>query len=226
MRIILTDQLGAKFVHLGDFKAMRYRTVLFSGLAVLLVLTGCSSSDKAAREAAANDVDMAGEYVIGPGDQLQVFVWEHPDVSISVPVRPDGRISTPLVEDMQAVGKTPKQLARDIETALSEYIRSPTVNIIVTDFVGTFDKQIRVVGEAGTPQALPYRRNMTLLDVMIAVGGLTENASGNRAKIIRQRNGQSVEIPVRIKDLLNDGNIASNVVMQPGDILIIPESWL
>lgn len=206
---------------------MKIRGLLITSLFASFVLSGCGSSGgTVVDDPAGADSAIADQYVIGPGDQLRVFVWEHPDVSETVPVRPDGRISTPLVEDMQAVGKTPNQLARDIETALSEFIRSPTVNIIVTGFVGTFDTQIRVVGEAALPQALAYRRNMTLLDVMIAVGGLTENASGNRAKIIRKRDGQTVEIKVRIHDLLNRGDISENVLMQPGDVLIIPESWL
>ena len=190
-----------------------------------LVLAGCGGGNSITIPEDAGAA-IAADYVIGPGDTLQVFVWEHPDVSVTVPVRPDGRISTPLVEDMQAVGKTPNKLARDMEQALGEYIRSPTVNIIVSGFVGTFNNQVRVVGQASQPMAIPYRQEMTLLDVMIAVGGLGENASGNRAKIIRKRDGKLVEIPVRIGDLLNDGEIAANVDMLPGDILIIPESWL
>jgi polysaccharide export outer membrane protein len=191
------------------------------------VLAGCGSKNLTAPDQSA-EAEVAGtsDYIIGPGDNLNVFVWEHPDVSITVPVRPDGRISTPLVEDMRAVGKTPTQLARDMEIALSEYIRSPAITIIVTGFVGTFGEQIRVVGQATSPQALPYRHQMTLLDVMIAVGGLTENAAGNRAMIVRRQNGETVEIPARIKDLLNSGKISQNIVMQPGDVLIIPESWL
>ncbi len=199
------------------------------------VLAGCGSKNNVTapeyvafqlHQSAAAEAAATSKYVIGPGDTLNVFVWEHPDVSITLPVRPDGRLSTPLVEDMQAVGKTPTQLARDMESALSEYIRSPAVTIIVMGFVGTFGEQIRVVGQATSPQALPYRHQMTLLDVMIAVGGLTETAAGNRAMIIRRRNGETVEIPARIKDLLNSGNISENIVMQPGDVLIIPESWL
>jgi polysaccharide export outer membrane protein len=141
-------------------------------------------------------------------------------------VRPDGRISTPLVEDMVAVGKTPTGLARDIEKALGEYIRSPTVNVIVSSFVGTNSTQVRVVGQAASPQSIPYRNGMTLLDVMIQVGGLSKTASGNRAKIVRRSGGKQTEIPVRIGDLLNNGEISANLTMQPGDILIIPESFL
>jgi polysaccharide export outer membrane protein len=139
-------------------------------------------------------------------------------------VRPDGKISTPLIEDMTAAGKTPTALARDIEAVLAEYIRTPTVNVIVQRFVGTFGEQIRVVGQAANPQALPYREGMTLLDVMIAVGGLSVFAAGNRAKLIRRQADGQVEVPVRLDDLLNDGDIAQNVTMRPGDVVIIPEA--
>lgn len=143
------------------------------------------------------------EYKIGPGDTLDVFVWNNPDISATVPVRPDGKISTPLVEDMVAVGKAPSELARDMEKVLADYIRSPKVNIIVTEFFGTFGAQIRVVGQAAEPQALSYRHRMTLLDVMIEVGGLTEFAAGNRAKVIRWVDGEQVEIAANLKDLLD-----------------------
>ena len=166
------------------------------------------------------------EYVIGPGDTLQIFVWQHPEVSVTIPVRPDGRVSTPLVEDVVAVGKTPTQLSRDLEVQIGQYIREPTVNVIVTSFIGTFGNQVRVVGQAVQPQAIPFRQDMTLLDVIIQVGGLSPNAAGNRAKIIRRSGSQEQEIPVRIQDLLNDGDTSRNVPMQPGDVLIIPESWL
>jgi len=164
------------------------------------------------------------EYLIGPGDTLQVFVWRNPDLSVGVPVRPDGKISTPLVEDLQAVGRSPTQLARDMEVVLSEYVKSPKVNIMVTGFVGTFGEQIRVVGKAAKPQALAYRDDMTLLDAMIEVGGLDEGAAGNRAKIIRRYGGEPREIDVRINDLLNGGDISANIALMPGDVLIIPQS--
>ena len=165
-------------------------------------------------------------YRLEPGDTIEARFFFNPELNDTVQIRPDGRISTPLVEDMQAVGKTPTQLSRDIEKALGEYIRSPTVNVIVTSFVGTFGTQIRVVGQAESPKAIPYRQDMTLLDVMIAVGGLTKNASGNRSKIVRRSNGKQIEIPVKIDDLLNKGKISANVAMRPGDVLIIPESFL
>lgn len=172
-----------------------------------------------------NAVASNNNYLIGPGDTLQIFVWRNPEISVVVPVRPDGKISTPLVEDMVAVGKSPSKLARDVESILSKYIRTPTVTVIVNQFQGTFGEQIRVVGQATRPVALPYRENITLLDVLIEVGGLTRFAAGNRAKVIRRtRNGQ-VEIPVRLEDLQQKGALNQNVKMQPGDILIIPEAW-
>ena len=164
-------------------------------------------------------------YVIGPGDNINIFVWRNPDLGMSVPVRPDGRVSIPLVEDLQVSGKTPTQLAREIEKALGAYVKDPLVTVIVTGFVGPYYQQIRVVGEATKPQALPYRENMSALDVMIAVGGLTEFASGNRAKIIRNVKGEQKEIRVYLEDLIKDGEIEENVDMLPGDILIIPETW-
>jgi polysaccharide export outer membrane protein len=164
------------------------------------------------------------EYKIGPGDQLQVFVFNRPELTTSIPVRPDGLISTPLVEDMPAAGKTPTQLARDVEVRLAEYVRSPKVNIIVTSFKGELSEQIRVAGQgAAKPQALAYRSNMTLLDVMIEVGGLSEFAAGNRARIVRQIDGKNVDIKVRLQDLM-EGDIRHNVPVMPGDVIIIPES--
>ena len=165
------------------------------------------------------------KYFIGPGDTLQVFVWRNPEISTTVAVRPDGKISTPLVEDIVAVGRTPTELARIIEAELSEYIRSPKVNVVVTNFVGQFSQQIRVVGQAASPSAIPYRSSISVLDVMIEVGGLGEFAAGNRAKVVRRTGGEEKVIPVRLDDLLNDGDMSQNLIMRPGDILIIPESW-
>ncbi len=164
-------------------------------------------------------------YIIGPGDSLNIFVRDNPNLSTTVPVRPDGRISIPLVQSITAAGKTPDQLAGDLEKSLSRYIRSPLVTVIVKRFVGAYSQQVRVVGQATTPKSVPYRSGMTLLDVMIDVGGLTKFASGNSAKIIRHlHDGKEQTIPVRIGDLMN-GTIKDNVVMRPGDILIIPESF-
>lgn len=188
-----------------------------------MLLSGCAATGPGAGAAAAHGP--APEYVIGPGDNLQIFVWHNPQVSVTVPVRPDGRISIPLVQDLQAADKTPTQLAHEIEKRLSVYIRNPMVTVIVTGYVGTFGNQIRVVGQAAKPQALPYRQGMTLLDVMIAVGGLTQYAAGNRAVVVRREGGKEVKIPVKLSSLLNGGDIKDNIAMRPGDILIIPESW-
>lgn len=199
---------------------------LVLALGVVVGLAACQSTGPTKPVPATATAATPTEYVIGPGDTLQIFVWQHPEVSVTIPVRPDGRISTPLVEDMVAVGKTPTQLARDLETAIGQYIRAPTVSVIVTNFVGTFNNQVRVVGQALEPKAIPYRQDMTLLDVMIQVGGLSKTAAGNRAKIIRRENGKEEEIRVRLSDLVNDGDISKNVRMHPGDVLIIPESLL
>jgi len=194
-------------------------------LFLFVFISGCSTTSELDTTALASpSAKSTSEYQIGPGDTLQVYVWRNPDISVTVPVRPDGYISTPLVEDIKAINKTPSQLARDIEKRLSKYIRDPVVTIIVTNFVGTYNKQVRVIGEAAKPQALPYRENMTLLDVMIAVGGLTDFASGNSAKLIRKTGGKTIEIPVRLKDLLQDGDISANKRVLPGDILLIPQS--
>jgi len=164
------------------------------------------------------------DYVIGPGDTIQVFVWRNPELTTTIPVRPDGKISTPLVEDMVAVGKTPSQLARDIEQVLSEYVRSPQVNVIVTQPVSTFS-QVRVIGQVGQPQALPYREGMTVLDAILAAGGLGPYAAGNRAKVVRTEGGKQREIKVRVDDLVNKGEMRHNVELQPGDVLVIPQSF-
>jgi len=198
-------------------------TNLFAALLIGALSGGCASAQKSPEGAAAPPAD-TGEYSIGPGDTLQVFVWGQPDLSVTVPVRPDGRVSTPLIEDLEAVGKTPTQLAREMERVLGEYIRSPEVNVIVQKFVGTFADQIRVLGQAAQPKAVPYRERMTLLDVMIEVGGLTKFAAGNRTRVVRTVDGQSKELRVRLDDLMNRGRVKENMLMQPGDIVIIPEA--
>jgi len=163
-------------------------------------------------------------YVIGPGDSLQVFVWRNPELSVTVPVRPDGKISTPLVEDMVAVGKTPTQLARDMEGVLSEYIRAPQVNIIVNQAASVFN-QVRVIGQVNMPQSVPYREGMTVLDVLLAAGGLTDFAAGNRARLVRKdENGNETSRRVRLHDLVAEGRMSENFPVQPGDVLIVPES--
>jgi polysaccharide export outer membrane protein len=162
--------------------------------------------------------------LIGAGDTLSVIVWRNPDLSMSVPVRPDGKISLPLVEDLPVAGKDPVSVAREVERALSKYIRDPVATVVVTQFAGPYSEQVRVIGQATKPQALPYRENMTLLDVMIAVGGMTDFADGNRASIMRATEGNKL-YRVRLDDLLRNGDISANVAVMPGDVLIIPESW-
>lgn len=184
------------------------------------LLAGCVSYPPAPTSAASADY----RYNIGPGDSVNIIVWRNPELSMSVPVRPDGMIAGPLIEDMPAMGKTPTALARDMEKALATFIRDPVVTVIVTGFVGTQSEQIRVVGEAAKPQALPYKQNMTLLDVMIAVGGLTDFADGNGASILRAAEGNK-QYGVRLNDLIRRGDISANVDVRPGDVLIIPQSW-
>ena len=163
-------------------------------------------------------------YIIGPGDSINIIVWRNPEVSMAVPVRPDGKLSTPLVDELVAIGKTSVQLARDIEKQLEKYVRDPIVTVIVTGFVGPYGQQIRIIGEAARPQVLAYKQNMTVLDVMIAVGGLTDFAAGNNASILRGGDGNK-QYSVRLRDLVRRGDISANVEMRPGDILIIPQSY-
>ena len=166
-------------------------------------------------------------YVIGPGDHLGVFVYANPQISIQdLPVRPDGRIALPLIQDIVAAGRTPSELSDDVAKRLSKYVKDPNVTVLVKDFVGPFDRQVRVIGEAADPQAIPYREHMTLLDVMIQTKGLTRFAAGNRAVIIRRSpDGKQVSYPVHIADLIKGGDISQNAEMQPGDTLIIPQTW-
>lgn len=173
----------------------------------------------------AEEAYVGHDYLVGPGDMVDIIVWRNPEVSMSVPVRPDGKITTPLVEDLPASGKTSTQLARDIEEALSKYIQQPVVTVVVTEFIGPYSEQIRVIGEAAKPQALPYREQMTLMDVLIAVGGMTEFAAGNRSRVIRNVDGKQQQFSVRLDDLIRDGDITANVPMRQGDVLVIPESY-
>jgi polysaccharide export outer membrane protein len=164
-------------------------------------------------------------YRIGPGDNLRIFVWGNPGLSDSVPVRPDGRISIPLIEDLEVNDKTPTEVGREIEKHLATYVQDPLVTVIVTTFVGPFTQQVRVVGQAAEPRAIPYRVSLTALDVMIEVGGLTEFAAGNKTTLVRQEGTEQRQYRVRLDDLIKDGDISANVAMQPGDVLIIPESF-
>ena len=195
----------------------------FAIVVIILLLNACGG-DRLVLEPATYAVD-SPKYVIGPGDNVSIFVWGNPELSSSVPVRPDGMITTPLVEDVQASGKTSTELARVMEGQLSRYIKNPIVTVYVTGFVGRYQEQIRVIGQAAEPQSIPFRENMTVLDVMIAVGGLTEFANGNNTTLIRHSGGKQQKYRLRLDDLIKDGDIAANVDMMPGDILIIPEAW-
>jgi polysaccharide biosynthesis/export protein len=165
------------------------------------------------------------QYLVGPGDRINIQVWRNPELSMLVVVRPDGKVTTPLVEDVPASGRTPTQLAREIEKALSKYVQSPVVTVIVAGGEGPYSEQIRVIGEAAKPQALAYRENMSLLDVMIVVGGITDFAAGNRASIVRSVGGKKEQFGVRLRDLLRRGDLTANVAMRPGDIVVIPQSY-
>lgn len=191
------------------------------GVVVASSLVGCASSFPPAPPLAA---DAEYSYVLGAGDSVNIVVWRNPELSMSVPIRPDGKITTPLVEDLVAQGKDTSTLARDIEKELAKFIREPVVTVIATSFSGPYSEQIRVVGEASEPRILPYNQKMTLLDVMIAVGGLTDFADGNGASILRTAEGNK-QYSVRIRDLVKRGDVSANVEMRPGDVLIIPQSW-
>jgi polysaccharide biosynthesis/export protein len=199
-------------------------TVRLLSLFAVIALAACAGSEDLPSASLGEVSDTAPVYRIGPFDTLQVFVWRNPELTITLPVRPDGRITTPLIEDMVASDKTPTELAREIEEKLSVFIQDPLVSVIVTSFVGPLTQQVRVVGEAAVPQAIPYRANMTVLDIMIAVGGLTEFAAGNDAKIVRLVNGEQKVYRARLDDLMKDGDISANVAVLPGDVLIVPES--
>jgi polysaccharide biosynthesis/export protein len=193
---------------------------------VLGTLAGCAggaaplASDRPARP---NDPNSSGQYIIGPGDTLKITVLRNPELNAEVPVRPDGKISTPLVNDVEAVGKTPTELAAAMEKLIGEFVRAPTVNVIVTHPASAYS-QVKVVGQAVAPKAVPYRSGMTVLDLVIEVGGLSQYAAGNRAKIVRVEGQSTREIRVRLDDLLNKGKVAENVTLRPGDILVIPET--
>ena len=193
---------------------------------LLLTLAACSSGRPTSVTVPPVVAVEAQPYQIGPGDQLSIFVYQAPNLSVpGLTVRPDGRISMPLIPDIQAAGKTPTQLSKDIEAKLKEYVKQPNVSVIVGGFVGPLDRQIRVIGEATEPLALPYRDGMTVLDVMIQTKGLTRFAAGNSATIVRTVGNQRQTIPLRLSDLLRDGDINQNVAMQPGDTIVIPQSW-
>ena len=202
--------------------ALFHRPGVVAGLAVLLALGACAggaNAPVAPTRAAMSDYT----YVIGPGDNLNIVVWRNPELSLSVPVRPDGKLTAPLIEELMVQGKNPATVAREVEAILGKYVRDPVVTVIVTGFSGRYSEQIRVVGEAAKPAALPYVAKMTVLDVMISVGGLTDFANGNSARIIRAAEGNK-QYTVRLKDLLKRGDVSANVEMMPGDVLLIPQS--
>lgn len=195
-----------------------------------LITTGCNTLDWQRAEhpelpVATSDLQYSTRYRIAPGDSVNIFVWRNPEVSTTVPVRPDGLLSAPLLEEIPAAGKTPAELARDLEAELSTYLRDPLVTVIVNGFAGTYQEKIRILGESRNPTSLLYRDSMTLLDVMIETQGLTNFADGNNATLVRIVDGQQQQFKLRLDDLVRDGDISANVDMRPGDIIIIPEAW-
>lgn len=209
---------------MSTWASLPRRMALWASICACVGLLGaCTSGGKfppAPVAAATQDYT----YLVGPGDTINIIVWRNPELSLSVPVRPDGKFSTPLIDELVAQDKTSIAIARDIEAQLAKYVRDPVVTVIVTSFVGPYDQQIRVVGEAAKPQSLPFKKNMTVLDVMIAVGGLTDFADGNSASILRAGDGGK-QYAVRLQDLIRRGDVTANVEMRPGDILIIPQGF-
>jgi polysaccharide biosynthesis/export protein len=222
----MIDNTGALF---NAFPSLRR---VASGVAVLLfiLVTACSynpfdSNPFPPVPESQRNVDVDYDYVLGPGDSVDIFVWGNEELSTIAAIRPDGKLTTHLVEDIQASGRTSTQLARDIEVAYSDYVRAPVVSVIVSGFVGVPDQSVRVMGEATTPKRITYTKYLTLLDLMIATGGLTDYADGNNSVLVRMVDGQQVTYSVRLDDLVRDGDITANLSVMPGDILIISESW-
>lgn len=203
-----------------DNNRMKWLAVIWC---LVTLLFGMASAAEPRATPAAASTQPNNDYVIGPGDTLQVFVWRNPELSSTVPVRPDGKISTPLVEDMIAVRKTPAQLARDIETVLAVYVKLPQVNVIVTQALSAFS-QIKVIGQVQKPQSVPYREGMTVLDVVLQVGGLMPYAAGNRSKVIRVESGKQQDIRIKLEALINQGDMKQNLVLKPGDVLVVPQT--
>jgi polysaccharide biosynthesis/export protein len=218
----LSRTIAARVGNAGLRRKAHRRSIGALLATVILAMAGCGGAPELPPAPPASSLPSA-EYRIGPGDNLNIFVWRNPELTVTVPVRPDGRVSIPLVEDVVAIGKTPTALAREYEQRLGKYIREPLVTVIVMGFVGPIPDQVRVIGEAAQPRSIPYRTDMTVLDAMIAVGGLTRYAAGNDSVIIRNVNGVQTTYAVHLRDLIRDGDINSNVALQPGDILIIPQ---
>jgi len=206
--------MGAKYLKSPRFRG--FSTLWLAAVALTVAYSGMAAEPSAA-------APVSADYLIGPGDTLHIFVFQNEELSTTVPVRPDGKISTPLVEDMVAVGKTPSQLARDIEKSLTEYVKSPKVNVVVMSAMSVFS-QVRVIGQVVHPQALPYRDGMTILDAVLAVGGLAPFAAGNRAHLVRSERGKNSEIKVKLDALVNNGDMRQNLPLRPGDVLVVPES--
>lgn len=203
---------------------MRIWTRIAIPLLFALSLVGCGPESTLPTAPPATELPSA-EYVIGPGDVLRIAVWQNPDLTVELPVRPDGRVSVPLVEDVVAVGKTPTALARELEKKLAKYVTNPIVTVMPREFYGPYAAQVRVIGEAVQPRALPFRSNMTVLDAVIAVGGLTKYAAGNRTTLVRTVDNTQQIYAVHLDDLIRDGKISENVALEPGDVLIIPQSY-
>jgi polysaccharide export outer membrane protein len=210
-----------------DANPLKMQIFRVSGMVALCILAASMRLRALAAEpppvAPAPAAEVPADYRVGPGDTLKVYVFQNEELSATVPVRPDGKISTPLVEDMVAVGKTPSQLARDIEKSLTEYVKAPKVNVVVMVAVSVFS-QVKVIGQVKTPQALPYRDGMTVLDAVLAVGGMGQFAAGNRAHIVRTENGKQTEIKVKLDALVNSGDMKQNLLLKPGDVLVVPET--
>ena len=210
---------------LGGSMTSLHKSGIAIASVILMLCAGCTSNPHPPVPEAQRNVDVDYDYILGPGDSVQIFVWGNEELSTASTVRPDGKISTQLVEDLQASGKTSSQLARDIEVAYSEYVRQPVVSVIAGGFAGVPDQSIRVLGEASSPTRIPYRKHMTLLDLMISVRGLTTYADGNNSVLVRMVDGKQVTYGLRLDDLVKDGDISANLSLMQGDILIITESW-
>ena len=210
----MTFSMRAKFSKSPGFRG--FSTLWLAAITLTVAYSGMAAEPSVS-------APVSADYLIGPGDSLHIFVFQNDELSTTVPVRPDGKISTPLVEDMVAVGKTPSQLARDIEKSLTEYVKSPKVNVVVMRAMSVFS-QVRVIGQVVHPQALPYRDGMTVLDAVLAVGGLAPFAAGNRAHLVRSEHGKNSEIKVKLDALVNNGDMRQNLPLRPGDVLVVPES--